>query len=106
MIAPMKTTTSVSEIKARLSAFLRRVQAGETITILSRGKPIAELGPPRSVDEEEDARLARLERAGVIRRSKVWPPDLKGWLRDHPPIPLKPGFSVLECLLEEREEGR
>jgi antitoxin (DNA-binding transcriptional repressor) of toxin-antitoxin stability system len=51
---------------------------------------------------EDDARLDRLERAGLIRRGKGGLPD---WFDN----PLKPKTklkdSVLEALLEERESG-
>ena len=45
-------TASISEAKAKLSALLERVKAGETVTITDRGVPVAQIvplnGPPRS----------------------------------------------------------
>jgi prevent-host-death family protein len=35
----------VRELKARLSAYLRRAAAGERLTITDRGRPVAVLGP-------------------------------------------------------------
>lgn len=35
----------IAELKAHLSAFLRRVRNGETITILDRDQPVAEMSP-------------------------------------------------------------
>lgn len=34
------------ELKAKLSAVLRRAAAGEVITVTDRGRPVATLGPP------------------------------------------------------------
>lgn len=39
-------TVGVHEAKTHLSDLLRRVEAGETVTITRRGEPIAELRPP------------------------------------------------------------
>ena len=42
----MKASVGVHEAKTHLSDLLRRVEAGETVIITRRGKPVAELGPP------------------------------------------------------------
>jgi prevent-host-death family protein len=39
--------TSVRELKAQLSQLLRRVQAGDTVTVTSHNKPVAEIVPIR-----------------------------------------------------------
>lgn len=36
----------VRELKAQLSAYLKRVAAGEVITVTDRGRPVAVLSPP------------------------------------------------------------
>lgn len=36
---------AVRELKAQLSAYLRRAAAGEHITVTDRGRPVAVLGP-------------------------------------------------------------
>ena len=41
------TRVNVADAKARLSAYLNRVQSGETIIICRRNVPIAELRPIR-----------------------------------------------------------
>ncbi|EAR21644.1 type II toxin-antitoxin system Phd/YefM family antitoxin [Nitrococcus mobilis] len=52
---------SVRELKNRLSEYLRRTQAGEEITIASRGRPVARLLPPRPATRPtDDEALARL----------------------------------------------
>lgn len=95
-------TASISEAKNKLSALLDRVRAGETILILDRGSPVAQLGPPDELSDDE--RLARLERAGIIRPGRGRRVPLEELAQ-----PLAPGeqpAGVLEALLEERREGR
>jgi prevent-host-death family protein len=99
----MKTIT-VSKAKATLSDVLRRVARGETVLIVSRGRPVARIVPAASRDLGTDAeRLARLERSGVVRRAAL-PPDLA--VLDLPAPRLKASRGLLAALLEEREEGR
>ena len=78
----------VAELKARLSAYLRRVRGGESITVLDRDTPIAQLVPL--------ATHAPL----VVRPSR-------GRLHDvQLPRPLALETDVLELLLEERQAER
>ena len=94
---------SVSEAKAKLSALLDRVKAGETVTITDRGVPVAQLVPLNGGREvDRDARIASLERRGLITRPKNEKPDLRRLLDR--PLP-KSRESVLEALLEERRES-
>ena len=92
-------SVSVTEAKNRLSALLDRVRAGETILILDRGRPVATLEPAVAI--EDDARLERLYRAGVVRPAKRRPS--LAVLAEAPP---QASASVVEALLEERREGR
>ena len=94
-------SASISEAKAKLSALLDRVRAGETVTITDRGRPVAQIIPAAEVDDDE-GRLARLERAGLIRRP-LQKLDLEAFLA-RPKADL--GGGVVELLLEERREGR
>ena len=43
-------TAGIRELKARLSAYLREVQHGETVLVTERGRVVAELRPPGSAD--------------------------------------------------------
>jgi prevent-host-death family protein len=96
-------TASISETKAKLSALLDRVKAGETITITDRGQPVAQLVPLNGGAEVDwDARLESLERRGLIRRPKQTS-DMR-WILEQP-LP-KSRESVLEALLEERRTSR
>jgi prevent-host-death family protein len=93
---------SVSEAKAKLSALLELVKAGETVTVTERGVPVARIVPAVNRDAGDDeARLQRLERAGIIRRGRGG--------SEPNPILLEPGpriDGVVELLLEERRQGR
>ena len=90
---------SISELKNQLSAYLQRVRAGETVVIYDRSRPVARID--RVADEDDDERVVQLQRAGlVVPPAESMPLDL---LRE--PLP-SARQSVLEALLEEREEGR
>ena len=56
---------TISEIKNRLSAYLRKVRAGETVLILDRNHPVARL---EQVDRQSqpESRTALLERDGLL----------------------------------------
>lgn len=92
----MKTVT-VTEAKARIGALLKLVAKGETVSIVSRGRPVAELRPP-GVEEHTSERV----RKGVIRPAarKL---DLERIARNRESLPK--GLGVLQALLDEREEG-
>ncbi len=94
-------TTTITEAKNKLSALIDRVQAGESIVILERGRPVARLEPIVEYDDPT-GRLARLERAGLI---KIGTRPIPLDLFRQPPPKLEGGASVLEALLEERREG-
>mgnify|MGYP002783686063 CR=1 FL=1 len=51
---------SVSELRANLQQHLARVQAGARLRVTSRGRVIAEIGPPLPAAEETVAALKRL----------------------------------------------
>jgi prevent-host-death family protein len=84
-----KTDVGLAEFKARLSAYLRRVRRGETLTVLNRDIPIARVLP---WDQGPAALPGR-------------PPTRR--LRDVA-IPRAPGGAMdsLAALLEERQGGR
>jgi antitoxin (DNA-binding transcriptional repressor) of toxin-antitoxin stability system len=92
---------TISQLKNSLSAYLRKVRAGETVLILDREEPVAMLERVVGTDHV-DGRLLRLEQAGVIRRSATEHPR-EVLAETRPP---RPGASVVEALLEERYAGR
>ena len=93
---------NVSYTKNHLSALLTQVKAGETIEITDRDRPVARLVPiERSAS---GPRLQELARLGLV-RLPVGEPLSSG---DFRPIQItgETSASLVEALLEEREEGR
>jgi prevent-host-death family protein len=94
-------TAAVSELKARLSDYLKHVKAGEEVIVTERGKAIARVVPftrsgPTPAEREEMIRAGLL----IPAKRKGLPPDF--WDR---PRAQDPEGSVLKALLQEREEG-
>jgi len=97
-------TASVSVLKAKLSEYLDKVKKGSEISVTEHGHLIARLVPPAPGKEAEEARIERLERAGILRRPVGDGSGIKALLKRSP---LKdPKGLVLKALLEEREENR
>jgi antitoxin (DNA-binding transcriptional repressor) of toxin-antitoxin stability system len=92
-------TVGISELKNKLSAYIDKVRAGETVLVLDRGDPVAELRAPVLSDDE---RIAHLVRKGIIRPAKGKLPDD---FFDRPRPKLPPGVSIVDAVLAEREEG-
>ncbi len=92
---------SVSELKAKLSAHLRRVKAGETILVTERGRPVAQLSPPPQ-SQGDEAGMQELVAAGLVKlgRGRV---SKQLWKMPHPP---DPNDAALSAVLNERAEGR
>jgi prevent-host-death family protein len=84
---------TITEAKNGLSALIDRVKAGETILITERGVPVARLEP--TIADDDEGRLARLERAGIVRRGRGDP----RWILDRPPTKTIDGSSVVELLI-------
>ena len=98
-------TVSISEAKNRLSALIDGLKGGSGVLIVDRGRPVARLEPVASSGrEDDDGRLARLIRNGVVRPGRRKPLP-KSFFTDELPR-LKGGVSVLQALLNERREGR
>lgn len=94
------TTTSISDLKARLSAYLDIVRQGDEILVTDRGRVIARLSPVRGADLEDSRREA------LIRSGRVTPPTTalpKTFWKDAHPKDAK-GRS-LAALLADRSEG-
>jgi antitoxin (DNA-binding transcriptional repressor) of toxin-antitoxin stability system len=91
---------TISELKSRLSAYLKKVKAGQSVLIFDRDRPVARLDRVEAAAHPDD-RLARLERAGLLRRAGR--PVSTAALQGQTP---KSKRSVVEALLEERRAGR
>lgn len=95
-----ETRVPVATLKARLSEYLRRVKAGETVVVTDRGTPVARLVPLEGAVALE-GRIEVLAEAGLVRRPTRRP---LGSLRERD-RPKDPDGRSLEAILEERAEG-
>lgn len=87
---------SVTELKARLSKYLRLVKAGETVEVMERSVPIARLAAVHHGGGDE--RLERLIATGVV----TAPAEEPRTLHDVPLVPTT--GDVVEALVEGRGE--
>ncbi len=100
---------NISEIKNRLSYYLRLVRGGEQIEILDRNTPLARMIHVSQADTENNKTpwIKEMEQLGI-----VTPPKKKGFpleLLARKKVILTRGKSepaVLKALLEERRTGR
>ena len=81
----------IAELKARLSEYLRAVRRGETIAVLDRETPVAQIVPVR----DRNALRVRKPAPGTPRPNQVALPK---------PLNLK--LDVVQLLLEERQAHR
>jgi prevent-host-death family protein len=83
------TSVGVRELRQRASELLRRVEAGETIEVTDRGRPVALLTPM-----PEAGPLERLRAAGEVTAPS-------GDVGELPvPLPLAPGQELPSVVLE------
>ncbi len=94
---------SITEAKNNLSALLDSVKGGSPVLIVDRGRPVARLEPVSAFWSDDDGRLARLVREGVVRPARATVP--KGVFTTK--LPRRKGnASGVRVLIEERREGR
>ena len=93
---------SITEAKNNLSALIDSVKGGSPVLIVDRGRPVARLEPVHDIRPDDDGRLARLMRDGVVRPARNV--LSKALLAAKPPR--SKGASGVRALLEERREGR
>ena len=94
----MKTAT-VAELHEHLDEYLDAVRAGEAVEIRDEKGRFARIVPPPTSDEE---RIEAMIAAGVLSAPKTREPLPEDFFTRPRP---KFEKSVLEALLEEREEG-
>lgn len=93
----------VSELKNRLSHYLREVQRGRSVLVCDRDRVIARIEPAGGamVSSDDDTRwLDDLERRGTIRRARAKLP--RDWVSRRPKV----RADAVRALLAEREDGR
>jgi prevent-host-death family protein len=88
------TSVGVRELKAHLSAYLRRVKKGEALAITEHGHAIATLTPSTSANSEK---LWRMVRAGMLEWEGGKPTGLAKR------IPCR-GRLASEMIIEDRED--
>jgi antitoxin (DNA-binding transcriptional repressor) of toxin-antitoxin stability system len=81
----------IAQLKSRLSEYIRAVRGGETISVLDRETPVAQLVPVR---------------AGVALRIRKPAAGTPAPNRVHLPKPLKLNLEIVDLLLEERQGHR
>jgi prevent-host-death family protein len=97
------SVVKVSELKNRLSHYLRLVRRGESVLVSDRDLVIARLEPAGDLTgaATDDARwLDDLERRGVLRRGAGTLP--RGWLGRRPKV----NADIVGAMLEDRQKGR
>ena len=96
-------TVKISELKNRLSHYLRAVRRGESVLVSDRDRVIARIDPvvgAAAMAGDDATWLDEMERSGTIRRARH---KLgAGWLKSRPRVT----GDVLAALLDERAEGR
>lgn len=90
----MQIVIGIRELRAHLSAYLRRVKAGETVIITERGKPVGRIVP---YGQSMDVQMKALESAGLI----AW--NGRELPRKEPTAKIQGQKTVAELLLENRE---
>lgn len=92
----MSSQVGVRELRQNLSVYLRRVEAGETLEVTDRRRPVALLTP---LPPREESVHERLVREGRVRPATTRLEDLG------PPLPATPGERPLSEILQEMRDG-
>ncbi len=83
----MSRSVKIADLKANLSAWLRRVKRGESVTVFDREMPVAQIVP-----------IERARSPLQVRRARAPLVDFE------PPRPLRIKSDIVSLLLEERGE--
>jgi prevent-host-death family protein len=94
---------SITEAKNNFSALIDRVKGGSPVLIVDRGRPVARLEPVSALSTDEDGRLARLVREGIVRPARG---AAQNALFTTKPPRVKGNASGLQVLLDERRGSR
>jgi len=90
----VRPRVGVRELRQNLSVYLRRVKDGESLEVTEQGRPVARLIPLAAAQR---GRLAEL-----IEDGRATP--AKGDILDRSPLELGSGPSVVDLLVEMRDE--
>ncbi len=98
-------TVGIRELKNKLSAYVRKVEAGDVVIVTDRGRVVAELVPPGWQRPALDVQLGLLElarRDGL--RLATRPNDPELYIRPLPKI--DPGGETVEETIDWLREDR
>jgi prevent-host-death family protein len=93
------TTVGLKTLKNKLSEYIRRAAAGETVVVTDRNRVVAEIVPPRQ--HEHESFIERGVREGWLTpavRGPDWPPPR----RPIPGLTLEQLMTELDCDREDR----
>jgi prevent-host-death family protein len=93
----------ISELKAKLSAYVKYVQGGEEVVVLDRKSPVARL-TSINLSQGGDAHLDRLIAQGIVTPPKNPPVKGRSWPR--PPGPTKITREVMKQVWREERNSR
>ena len=83
-------STGIRQLKDNLSRYIRRIEAGERISVTAHGRVVAELVPPTRASRANRGRYDKLIATGVIRPAVESGDPLEEW----PDIRLSPGTAA------------
>jgi prevent-host-death family protein len=93
----------IADAKNRLSALIDGLKGGSRVLIVDRGRPVARLEPVTGGKDEQDGRIGRLVREGILRPGKA---QMRPPLMTAQPPRMKSGASAVAVLIGERRDGR
>ncbi len=74
------SSVNVTELRSNLPGYLKKVRAGEEVTVTSRGKVVARLVPERDESEAARRRLAAIRKTSWV--GDVVSPVSEAWEAD------------------------
>ncbi len=83
------------QLKTQLARYLRAVEAGDSLTVTVRNRPVAKVIPIRARGEGDEEALSALVEKGLLRPSKRKPRPLKRALKVR-------NVRIAEAVLEDR----
>ena len=83
------------QLKTQLARYLRAVEAGDSLTVTVRNRPVAKMIPIRARGQDDEEALNSLVEKGLLRPSKRKPRPLKRALKVR-------NVRIAEAVLEDR----
>src|SRR5262245_35894320 len=83
------------QLNTQLARYLRAVEAGDSLTVTVRNRPVATVIPMRPLDNETEEALDSLVEKGLLRPSKRRPKPVKRALKIR-------NVRIAEAVLEDR----